>query len=177
MSLPRGNYDPRRVCVNPFPNLSLDKHKRAIGVYVAGALFALASWQFWDAAILSRHTPDPEVHVTFVDWVPGICSVLGFIIVNLIDKDRIKGEDSFSGEGGAVWRARLFLFIGFAFMAGGLAGSIALHVLKYYLQEFPEQFLYYGYANMSQNVCFMLSAVILWLAQSSSSEYEYNLTL
>ncbi|EPQ50905.1 UPF0220-domain-containing protein [Gloeophyllum trabeum ATCC 11539] len=185
MSLPRSNYDPRRVCVNPFPNVSLDKHKRSIGVYLAGALFAFACWTFWDAAILSRHARPPSdepaygvpVHVTFVDWVPGICSVLGFIIVNLIDKDRVRGDDAFSGDGGAVWRARLFLFIGFAFMAGGLAGSIALHVLKYYLHEYPEQFLYYGYANMSQNVCFMLSAVVLWLAQSSSSEYEYNLTL
>mgnify|MGYP001340694022 CR=1 FL=1 len=38
MSLPRSNYDPRRVCLNPFPNLTLGKHKRAIGVYIAGAL-------------------------------------------------------------------------------------------------------------------------------------------
>jgi hypothetical protein len=38
MSLPRSNYDPRRVCLNPFPELTLGKHKRTIGVYVAGAL-------------------------------------------------------------------------------------------------------------------------------------------
>ncbi len=28
------------------------------------------------------------------------------------------------GGGSVVWRARLFLFMGFALMAGGLAGSI-----------------------------------------------------
>jgi hypothetical protein len=44
------------------------------------------------------------------------------IIINLIDKDRIKGDDY--GSADAVWRARLFLFIGFALMAGGLAGSV-----------------------------------------------------
>jgi len=38
MSLPRSDYDPRRVCVNPCPNLTLGKHRRSIGVYLAGAL-------------------------------------------------------------------------------------------------------------------------------------------
>jgi len=38
MSLPRGNYDPRRVCINPFPEITLGKHKRTVGVYLAGAL-------------------------------------------------------------------------------------------------------------------------------------------
>lgn len=38
MSLPRSNYDPRRVCLNPFPNFDLGKHRRTAGVYLAGAL-------------------------------------------------------------------------------------------------------------------------------------------
>lgn len=37
MSLPRADYDPRRVCVNPCPNFTLG-HKRTLGVYLAGAL-------------------------------------------------------------------------------------------------------------------------------------------
>lgn len=45
------------------------------------------------------------------------------IVVNLIDKDRVRGEEGF-GDSRAVWRARVFLFIGFALMAGGLAGSV-----------------------------------------------------
>ena len=65
----------------------------------------------------------PPVHVTFVDWIPGICSLLGMIVVNMIDKDRIRGDEGF-GDSRAVWSARLFLFIGFALMAGGLAGSV-----------------------------------------------------
>ena len=74
----------------------------------------------WDG---EGEPPNPPVHVSFVDWIPGICSLLGFIVINLIDKDRIRGNDSF-GDSGAVWRARLLLFIGFALMAGGLAGSV-----------------------------------------------------
>ena len=57
--------------------------------------------------------------------------MLGFAIVNLIDKDRIKGEEAYA-DARAVWRARLFLFIGFALMAGGLAGSVVSSVLLYW---------------------------------------------
>jgi hypothetical protein len=41
MSLPRSDYDPRRVCLNPFPfldNVNLGKHRRTFGVYLAGGL-------------------------------------------------------------------------------------------------------------------------------------------
>ncbi|THH08014.1 hypothetical protein EW145_g2995 [Phellinidium pouzarii] len=186
MSLPRSNYDPRRVCLNPFPNLDfhLGKYRRTIGVYIAGGLFALAHWLFLDAAVLSSHYhPPPDapydsapVHVTFVDWVPGILSALGFLVVNLIDKDRIKGEEAYA-DARAVWRARLFLFIGFALMAGGLAGSVTILVLKYVVPSYPERFTYYGYANVSQNIAIMLSAVTLWVAQSVPSDYEYSLSI
>ncbi|KIM55268.1 hypothetical protein SCLCIDRAFT_1221307 [Scleroderma citrinum Foug A] len=184
MSFPRSNYDPRRVCLNPFPDLNLGKYRRTIGIYLAGALFALANWTFFDAAILSAHAHSPygdpqippPVHVTFVDWVPGICSLIGMLIINLIDKDRIKGDDGF-GDTAAVWRARLFLFIGFALMAGGLAGSVSLLVLKYLMHDYPEQYTYYGYANVSQNTALMLSAVVLWIAQSAQEEYDYRLSL
>lgn len=106
--------------------------------------FALANWTFLDAAILSAHAKDPygdptgHPHVTFLDWIPGICSLLGFLIVTLIDKDRIRGEDGF-GDSRAVWRARLFLFIGFAFMAGGMAGSIvsAVFILSGHYAHHP----------------------------------------
>ena len=50
-------------------------------------------------------------------------------------------------------------------------------VLKYLINDYPEQFQYYGYANVSQNVSLMLSAVVLLVAQSGPTEYEYNLTL
>ena len=41
MSLPRSNYDPRRVCINPFPAITLGKHRRTIGIYLAGGLVRL----------------------------------------------------------------------------------------------------------------------------------------
>ena len=107
--------------------------------------FALGIWTFLDAAILSAHAHPPlnepnypvPVHVTFADWVPGLCSLLGILVVNLIDKDRVRGEEGFS-ESGAVWRARLFLFVGFALMAGGLAGSVVCS-----LQFFTSPFFFH----------------------------------
>ncbi|KAE9400817.1 UPF0220-domain-containing protein [Gymnopus androsaceus JB14] len=151
MSLPRSNYDPRRVCLNPFPDLHLGKYRRNVGVYLAGALFAIANWIFLDHARVPWGD-EPPVHVKFVDWVPGICSLLGYLVVNLIDKDRIKGDEGF----------------GFALMAGGLAGSVV---------DYAEMFKYYGYANVIQNFLIMVSAAFLWMAQSTSGEYEYNVTL
>ena len=50
-------------------------------------------------------------------------------------------------------------------------------MLKYVVPRYPEQFAYYGYANVSQNVALMLSAIVLWLAQSGPSDYEYNLSI
>lgn len=159
MSLPRRAYDPRRVCLLPLPSLPsfLSTNKRTLGIYTAGALFAIGWWFFLDACIISslasRH-PDPEapfdpppVSVTFADWVPGLCGTLGMVIVNLIDKQHLTesgGAFSFGGGSGGgwggdnvQWRARLFLFVGFALMAGGLAGSIVSMLCAFALHRSP----------------------------------------
>ncbi|KAG1823766.1 uncharacterized protein BJ212DRAFT_702138 [Suillus subaureus] len=130
------------------PNLNFGKYRWTIGICLAGALVcalllptALMLTAFLDNAILSVHTHapyedpqiSPPVHVQFIDWVLGICSFFG--IINLIDKGRIRGDDH--GDSSAAWRVRLFLFIGFAFMAGGLAGSVSLLVLKYVMMDYP----------------------------------------
>jgi hypothetical protein len=163
--------------------------------------FAIAWAVFFDACALSSHVrlpePDvPPVNVDFVDWLPGIFTTFGLLVINLIDKERLLSQGSYGGEPNIIWRARLFLFIGFALMAGGLAGSVvswdllelsddlltclviqSLLVLKYIVPQYETRYQYYGYANVSQNVSLMLAAVTLWLAQHASSEYEYNLQL
>lgn len=78
-----------------------------------------------DAAAFSHsYRNDSDVHVKFVDWIPGICSALGMLVINSIEKSRLQA-DSFSYSGnGVAWKARFVLFLGFALLAGGLAGSV-----------------------------------------------------
>jgi len=190
MSLPP-RYDVSRVCNFPF-DLSrfnfFGKNKAAAAVYLAGIVFAVANWVFFDAAIVSAHTgPPPDaphdtvLHVTFADWVPGICSIIGLLVVNLVNKAHLRGDGDSSAfsssESSVVWKARLFLFLGFAFMAGGLAGSVTVLVLKYIVTGYPA-YQYYGVANVVQNGGIMLSAIILWISGTmGENEYDYQLTL
>lgn len=54
----------------------------------------------------------------------GNYSTNGAYSINSIEKARLSAESfSFSGSNDA-WKARLVLFLGFALMAGGLAGSV-----------------------------------------------------
>lgn len=162
----------------------------------------------------------PAVSVTFSDWIPGLLATLGMIVVNLIDKSILAeaggfggmsfggGGGGFGGGDGVQWRARLFLFVGFALLAGGLAGSVTLLTIKYIIPDLPSGYEYYGLASVVsclissffscllhtllffsliiqfslsydqiQNASIMLSTVLLWISQSTGSDYEYNLTL
>ena len=108
----------------PKPAFLNSPNLRTAGVYLSGALFAVGFFVFVDAAAYSRAIYAGDVHVRFVDWIPGICSALGMLVVNSIEKARLSADSySYSGTG-VAWKARLVLFLGFALMAGGLAGSV-----------------------------------------------------
>lgn len=191
---------------------------------MSGALFSLGWWIFFDALLLSsvrskrpvdaddptRIPPwvEPAVKMSFADWLPGLLATLGMIVVNLIDKSILAEAGGLGAMGGfgsggdpIQWRARLFLFVGFALLAGGLAGSVTVLTIKYIIAQLPEGYEYYGFANVvckmdcvlqfiafhsltlflffiqAQNALIMLSTVSLWISQSTESDYEYNLTL
>jgi Uncharacterised protein family (UPF0220) len=76
--------------------------------------------------------------------------------INSIDKTRLSG-DSYSYTGsGVAWKARVILFVGFAFMAGGLAGSVTVLVLKYLVHHYPFPTLQFGVSNVISNALVML---------------------
>jgi len=153
---------------------------RSGGIYSAGALFALAFFVMLDAAVFSHSAlngSDPPVHINFVDWLPLIFSSLGMLIINSIEKSRLSA-DSFSYSGsGVAWKARVVLFLGFASLAGGMAGGVAVLVLKYVVPETVFPTLYMGVANVISNGLVMLSSVVLWVSQNMENEYSYNLAL
>jgi hypothetical protein len=55
-------------------------------------------------------------------------ATVGYLITSLLDKSHLhsafSGGDGWGGEGREAWRARVVAFVGIAFMAGGLAGSV-----------------------------------------------------
>lgn len=75
--------------------------------------------------------------------------------INSIDKSRLSADSySYSGNG-IAWKARVILFVGFAFMAGGLAGSVTVLVLKYIVPGYPFPTLGFGVNNVVANALVM----------------------
>ncbi|KAH8597992.1 UPF0220 domain protein [Bisporella sp. PMI_857] len=150
---------------------------RGAGVYGAGALFSFAFFVMLDAAVWSKHRNGSDIHISFIDWLPLIFSALGMLIINSIEKTRLSADSySYSGNG-VAWKARVVLFLGFASLAGGLAGGVTVLVLKYVVAEAAWPTLYMGVANLLANALVMLSSVVLWVSQNMEDEYSYNLSL
>jgi len=83
------------------------------------------------------------------------------LVINSIDKSRL-GADSFSYSGnGVAWKARLVLFLGFALLAGGLAGSVTVAVLKYVVKEVGWPTMWFGVGNVVGNGCVMMRFVLI----------------
>ncbi|KAI0024421.1 vacuolar protein sorting-associated protein [Xylariomycetidae sp. FL0641] len=151
---------------------------RNAGVYGAGALFSLAFYVLIDAATWSKSPLNgSDVHVTFVDWLPFIFSALGMLIINSVEKARLSA-DSFSYSGsGVAWKARVVLFLGFAALAGGMAGGVVVFVLKFAVPQVAWPMLGMGVENIVANALVGLASVVLWVSQNMEDEYSYNLSL
>ena len=81
------------------------------------------------------------------------------LVINSIDKTRLSGDGfSYSGDG-VAWKARVVLFMGFAAMAGGLAGGVCVMVLKYVVNESVWPSMWMGVANVIANALVMLRYV------------------
>ena len=82
------------------------------------------------------------------------------LIINSIDKSRLSADTfSYSGDG-VAWKARVVLFMGFAAMAGGLAGGVTVLVLKYVVPGATWPALWFGVANLVANGLVMLRCVV-----------------
>ncbi|KAK7456085.1 hypothetical protein Landi51_02329 [Colletotrichum acutatum] len=151
---------------------------RNFGVYGAGALFSIAFYVMLDSAVWSKSARNgSDTHVTFVDWLPLIFSSLGMLIINSVEKARLSA-DSFSYSGnGVAWKARVVLFLGFAALAGGMAGGVTVFVLKFVVQDVAMPALGMGIENVVANALVGLSSVVLWISQNMEDEYSYNLAL
>lgn len=101
------------------------------------------------------------------------------LIINSIEKSHLSSSsDYYSGsETSTAWKARVVLFLGFAFLAGGMAGGISVLVLKYVVPGAEGATLWMGVSNVAANGLVMASTVVLWISQNLEDEYAYNLAL
>lgn len=171
--------EPQRLFRIPF-KLFNNPSTRKVGVYISGALYAVGIWSFLDCALYSKYANASGIHVTFIDWVPIICSMLGMLIVSSIEKARLLHDSSISvaGDTSTAWQARIILFLGFALLAGGLSGSLVILIIKFLIKDYTSYpTVGMGINNVIGNVCVALSCVTLWIAQNIEDEYSYSLTL
>ncbi|CCH59681.1 hypothetical protein TBLA_0B08660 [Henningerozyma blattae CBS 6284] len=178
------NERPARLFRLPF-KLPTSASARKVGVYLSGLLYALGFWLFLDAVLYSKHANGSDIHVTFVDWIPFLCSTFGMLIVNSIEKNRLLSSNSSLGgslSGGLdshmASQARFVLFVGFALLAGGLAGSLVVLIIKFLVRDYNTYpTVGMGVNNVLGNLCILMSCVVLWIAQNVEDDYSYNLTL
>lgn len=153
---------------------------RAAGVYVSGILYSSAFYYMLDSALWSAHKNPSNVHVGFVDWLPLILCSLGMAIINLVEKSRLNGNNAFGNEYGGnndTWQAKVVLFLGFAFLSGGVADSVVILVLKYIIPKYGLPVLAMGIQNVISSCLVMTSCLILWVAQNMQDDYSYSLQL
>lgn len=114
--------------------------------------FSIAFYVMLDSAVWSKSSYNAsDVHVKFVDWLPLVFSSLGMLIINSVEKQRLSA-DSFSYSGnGVAWKARVVLFLGFAMLAGGMAGGVTVFVLKFVVQSVEMPALGMGIENVVSN--------------------------
>lgn len=73
------------------------------------------------------------------------------LIINSVEKARLSA-DSFSYSGsGVAWKARVVLFLGFASLAGGMAGGVCIFVLKFVVPGVGWPMMLMGVENVVAN--------------------------
>ena len=123
-----------------------------------------------DAAVWSASARNgSSTHVTFADWLPLIFSSLGMLVITNINKAHLSGNgDNFAafsasgGGGGVAWRARVVLFLGFAALAGGMAGGVTVFVLKFIVKDVSMPALGMGVENVVANALVGVRLVFLF---------------
>ncbi|VEU21527.1 DEKNAAC102699 [Brettanomyces naardenensis] len=159
-----------------FPIIKLPNSRtvRSVMVYIAGALYAIGFWLVVDASVYSKTVNASVVHVTFVDWIPFICSTLGMMVINSIDKGQLFNSEGFGS--GLQWQARLVLFVGFSLLAVGIAGGFLVLILKFLIKGFNSMpTLGMGLENVGANFCVMLSCILLWIIQNIEEDQTLSL--
>lgn len=101
--------------------------------------------------------------------------------MNSIEKSRLLndalGGGGYGGGSSTTLTARIVLFLGFSLLAGGVAGSVVVLIIKFLMKHYTFPTLGMGVSNVVANGAIMLSCIVLWIAQNIEDEYSYSLAL
>lgn len=126
-------------------------YMRETCVYLSGMTFSLGWWFFVDSVLYSSVVDAGKIHITLVDWIPCILSTAGMLMVNSVDKDRLVSSSFTYTRYDMVWKERLLLFLGFSLLAGGVAGSFTVLIIKYLVHNYPFEISCLGIENTVAN--------------------------
>ncbi|KAJ9459559.1 Transmembrane protein 50-like protein [Diplonema papillatum] len=129
----------------------------------AGVLFSVGWWWFIDGLIIANQG---DHHFTFVTWIPGLLSTLGLIGVNMLNPADLR-EDGLGGDD-EVTRAKVFFFISWLFIFGGLVAAVWI-CLSDYSQESTSS-NYPGVAIIMQTVVITFASVVFWMRRSGQDD-------
>ncbi|OMJ29268.1 Vacuolar protein sorting-associated protein 68 [Smittium culicis] len=141
-------------CRLPFMSSSFREQFSKYATYASGFLFGIGWWLFIDGIVVAKYTENLQVSLGFEDWIPGLIATFGMIIINSIDLSSISEDNGFEYGGSRLAsRVKLLLFIGMALIAGGVAGSFAILVIKYLSSgEAAKNAIYTGITGVAQTI-------------------------
>lgn len=146
---------------------------RIIAGYFSGFLFAVGWWLFIDGAafsISSGHEIAP-VPVRFEDWIPGIMSTIALIIVNLINREMLTGEDGLYNDTNVATKARAIAFISISLALSSLGCALAILFVKYVIPGYTSgSSLYFGLCITLQNFLIFIGSMVLWFGRYGGSD-------
>lgn len=143
----------------------------------AGVTMALAWFMFFDGFQIAKNTGASEY--TFVEWVPGLVAMLGFILVSFAVPEHIAGSGDdddmlmmgggadFADEG-ATMRSKFLFLIGYFCNFAGLAVAIWRIVEPYSKDDSPSAWP--GIALLIQVVLIAASATLCMVGRKKVAD-------
>lgn len=114
---------------------------------------------FIDGCVYSLHKTNGQTVVE--DWLPGIFSTLGLIMLNLISKDKLNGNDfSYASDSNTTLKGRLIFFLGLSTQISSLGGAISSFVIKNIKSDGIQEYL--PQTVLVQNILIFISSLALW---------------
>lgn len=158
------------LCSACLPSFSTDfvlPDRKMLTGYISGLLFAASWWLLIDAAVLNSVR---KLDLDPIIWLPGILSTVSLIIVNLIDRQSLSGDDNSYDSANVGVKARAIAFVGLTVGLGSIGGALAILSLKFIIPGLEGAAMYLGIAVSVQSFLIFFSSMSFWFGRNSNAE-------